>query len=566
MNKIKKFFKETRIVSRIITAIWLTVLSIALFGSGLHFQAVAEGLIVSVTFFLLPAIIIEMCVNPVIKEAKAKPPSNKLTAFLRGTKIISRILFGFWTFFGLIGAVSNASDLVYIIPVFTVLFLVPAILIETIKNPLWVEARKIARIKKEAMKEQENRQLNTYEDTTSNEDHEVLPESLVIEEGITEDLLVKKKKKKSKKNKAPLSHRVMGVIFIFFGAFLVLLFIINASVTGETSALGLMVAGVGMCVFGILLLAGMKARAKYADLYEGVYLTEEQIENLELEIELPIVDTPVFLHHGEFAVYYSTAIRQETKNRVVGRTGGYRGGTVRIAKGFSIHTGRSSSTPIYGDVSVQYSGEFVITNERIVFLSDQKGFELNHQNITAATAYQDGFSFQSKNSSYVVLLPRTDLAKLAFDGIRTGEIPVAGMGLSDDWDYDDLDVDENLGSEDIFLIDEMEGHEFEYFCAEILRKNGFSEVSVTKASGDQGVDVLAVKGGIKYAIQCKNYASPLSNTPVQEVNAGKTFYNCHVGVVMTNSTFTTGAKTLAEATGVLLWDRAVLQEMIENAK
>ena len=87
---------------------------------------------------------------------------------------------------------------------------------------------------------------------------------------------------------------------------------------------------------------------------------------------------------------------------------------------------------------------------------------------------------------------------------------------------------------------------------------------MTKGSGAQGVDILAIKDSIKYAIQCKNYASHLGNTPVQEVNAGKLYYKCHVGVVMTNSTFTQGAKELAAATGVLLWDRIVLSKMIEN--
>lgn len=115
-------------------------------------------------------------------------------------------------------------------------------------------------------------------------------------------------------------------------------------------------------------------------------------------------------------------------------------------------------------------------------------------------------------------------------------------------------------------IDFMDGHSFEYFCAYILEKNGFSDVSVTKGSGDQGVDVLASKSGIRYAIQCKNYASPLSNTPIQEVYAGKTYYNCHVGVVMTNSTFTTSAVELANSTGVLIWDRLELHKMICNSQ
>lgn len=40
-------------------------------------------------------------------------------------------------------------------------------------------------------------------------------------------------------------------------------------------------------------------------------------------------------------------------------------------------------------------------------------------------------------------------------------------------------------------IDYMEGHEFEYWCAELLRQNGYSNITVTRGSGDQGVDVLA---------------------------------------------------------------------------
>nr|DAE22573.1 MAG TPA: Restriction endonuclease [Siphoviridae sp. ct5co22] len=113
-------------------------------------------------------------------------------------------------------------------------------------------------------------------------------------------------------------------------------------------------------------------------------------------------------------------------------------------------------------------------------------------------------------------------------------------------------------------IDSMEGHAFEYWCADILRENGFKNVEVTQGSGDQGVDVLAEKDGIKYAIQCKCYSSDLGNTPVQEVNAGKIIYHCHVGVVMTNRYFTSGAKKAAEATSVLLWDRSKLKELINN--
>lgn len=120
-------------------------------------------------------------------------------------------------------------------------------------------------------------------------------------------------------------------------------------------------------------------------------------------------------------------------------------------------------------------------------------------------------------------------------------------------------------SSNMLVINLMEGHSFEYYCADILRKNGFENVSVTRGSGDQGGDVLATKEGVKYIIQCKRYANPVGNKAVQEAYAGIAFYKCHVGVVMTNSTFTPSAKELAEATGVLLWDRTVLQKMVEKS-
>lgn len=112
--------------------------------------------------------------------------------------------------------------------------------------------------------------------------------------------------------------------------------------------------------------------------------------------------------------------------------------------------------------------------------------------------------------------------------------------------------------------DQMEGHQFEFWCASLLKKSGFSNVEVTPGSGDQGVDIVAVKDGIHYAIQCKCYSSDLGNTPIQEVFAGKEMYGCQVGAVMTNRYFTSGAKQLAEKTRVLLWDRDYIVSLLEK--
>lgn len=113
-------------------------------------------------------------------------------------------------------------------------------------------------------------------------------------------------------------------------------------------------------------------------------------------------------------------------------------------------------------------------------------------------------------------------------------------------------------------VNHMDGYAFEYYCAALLIQNGYDNVEVTKGSGDQGIDILAYKDGIKYGIQCKCYSSDVGNKAVQEAFAGKTFYNCHVAVVLTNQHFTKSAKELAKSNQVLLWDREKLDDLIKT--
>ncbi len=111
----------------------------------------------------------------------------------------------------------------------------------------------------------------------------------------------------------------------------------------------------------------------------------------------------------------------------------------------------------------------------------------------------------------------------------------------------------------------QDGHSFEAFCAELLQKNGFENVIVTSGSGDQGIDILCRKEEVKYGIQCKCYSKDIGNKAVQEAYSGAQFYKCHVPVVMTNRDFTSGARSAAEKTNVLLWNRHKLETLIKNA-
>lgn len=107
-------------------------------------------------------------------------------------------------------------------------------------------------------------------------------------------------------------------------------------------------------------------------------------------------------------------------------------------------------------------------------------------------------------------------------------------------------------------LDGMSGAEFERFCARLLIDNGYRDVHLTKESGDQGIDIIAFRDGIKFGIQCKRYSSPIGNDAIQEAIAGRTYYGCNVAVVMTNNEFTPAARQLAESGNIVLWSRSML--------
>lgn len=110
-------------------------------------------------------------------------------------------------------------------------------------------------------------------------------------------------------------------------------------------------------------------------------------------------------------------------------------------------------------------------------------------------------------------------------------------------------------------MDELEGHEFEFYCAELLRADGFEDVTVTRGSGDFGADILAQKDGVTYAVQCKCYSGPCGVAAVQEAAAGREFYARMVGAVMTNQYYTRNAETAAMRLRILLWDREDIRRL-----
>ncbi len=110
-------------------------------------------------------------------------------------------------------------------------------------------------------------------------------------------------------------------------------------------------------------------------------------------------------------------------------------------------------------------------------------------------------------------------------------------------------------------IDSMDGIHFEHYVADILRRQGYTNVSLTERY-DYGVDIVAYKEGVRWGIQVKRYTGLVKANAVRQAVTGLQLYGCDRAMVITNSTFSTVAKRLAEGNGCVLIDRAGLYKLI----
>lgn len=132
---------------------------------------------------------------------------------------------------------------------------------------------------------------------------------------------------------------------------------------------------------------------------------------------------------------------------------------------------------------------------------------------------------------------------------------------SENQEQENKELDNNDSKVYMEDIDKMGGLAFEKFVAEILEKNEYKDISLTKGSGDMGVDLVASKNGVKYAIQCKCYNSNVGAKAIQEIYTGKSLYDAEIAVVVTNCKFTAQAQEMAKRLHVRLWGREEIMEL-----
>ncbi|NHZ32944.1 restriction endonuclease [Massilia rubra] len=111
-------------------------------------------------------------------------------------------------------------------------------------------------------------------------------------------------------------------------------------------------------------------------------------------------------------------------------------------------------------------------------------------------------------------------------------------------------------------VDAMNGIEFEHYAAALLANEGFTDVQVTRASGDNGVDIMATRGEKRYAIQAKRYKGTVSRRAVSDAVAGMLPYGCNACMVITSGHLSPKAMDFARAHQCEIVDRDVLADWV----
>jgi restriction system protein len=112
-------------------------------------------------------------------------------------------------------------------------------------------------------------------------------------------------------------------------------------------------------------------------------------------------------------------------------------------------------------------------------------------------------------------------------------------------------------------IDVMDGREFEAQVAELLELLGYEDVEQTPYY-DKGADILAVKGGLRVAVQVKRRSNSVGVDAVRQLIDGTKRYGCDRGLLVTNSYLTNEAKRSAKVWEVEVWDRRTLANYAEG--
>lgn len=181
-------------------------------------------------------------------------------------------------------------------------------------------------------------------------------------------------------------HKVFGFLIMLFGT--VLLTVCTLLFLGFLAFEGIS----GLILFPLIagILSVFIIKAGYRMYYgkpaeEGPFVNPYVDYTLYEKGELPPVNYPSLgLSPGEVIYFATPANTFVQKEQVVGYSGGSSGFNIRIAKGVTYRTGGSKGAPIRDNVIKYNPGDFIVTNQRVVFIGIKDSFDIPAEKLTAA--------------------------------------------------------------------------------------------------------------------------------------------------------------------------------------
>ena len=120
---------------------------------------------------------------------------------------------------------------------------------------------------------------------------------------------------------------------------------------------------------------------------------------------LPTIGTSqLMLTKNEKCHYVERAIRVIEK-RTKHYEGGSQGVSIRIAKGVTYRTGKYKGKPVEDVFYIKTKGLLYVTDKRIVFVSEDQGFEKKLKSLTACFPYTNAIKFQFGNTTITLMVP-----------------------------------------------------------------------------------------------------------------------------------------------------------------
>lgn len=108
------------------------------------------------------------------------------------------------------------------------------------------------------------------------------------------------------------------------------------------------------------------------------------------------------------------AIKKKEKTYQTRRTGS----SYRVTKNWTVHSSNGRAKPIEQEWYEFKEGVVFVTNERIIFVAPENGFEKKIKNLTAVIPYSDAIALQFGSQTINLMMPQSQLMAMVLKMIN----------------------------------------------------------------------------------------------------------------------------------------------------